>query len=80
MTGAKDSGRKAIGILFIKRKAESFPLYTELTSLRRLGSESIKDYIIRTERANRLDIRDRQDFAVAVSFRNPVERETRDRS
>ena len=49
--GAWDNGRKALTILgehyFGKLKIIS--LYTELTSLRRLESESITDYIIRIE-------------------------------
>ena len=37
------------GTLFVKRKAEVISLYTELTSLRRLESESTTYYVIRTE-------------------------------
>ena len=48
-----DNGRKALTILrehyLSKRKLKVISLYTELTCLRRLESESITDYIIRTE-------------------------------
>ena len=50
---AQDNGRKALTILreyyLSKGKLKIISLYTELISLRRLESESITDYIIRTE-------------------------------
>ena len=50
---AWDNGTKALTILrehyLSKEKPKFISLYTELTSLRRLESESITDYIIRTE-------------------------------
>ena len=50
---AQDNERKALTILrecyLSKGKPKVISLYTELTSLRRLESESITDYIIRTE-------------------------------
>ena len=50
---AQDNRRKALTILrehyLLKGKPKVISLYTELTSLRRLESESITDYIIRTE-------------------------------
>ena len=50
---AQNNGRKALTILrehyLSKGKAKVISLYTELTSLRRLKSESITDYIIMTE-------------------------------
>ena len=50
---AQDNGRKALTILkehyLSKGKPKVISLYTEQTSLRRLESESITDYIIRTE-------------------------------
>ena len=50
---ARDNGRKALTILrehyLSKGKPKVISLYTELTSLRRLESESITDSIIRTE-------------------------------
>ena len=53
ITDTQDNGRKALTILrkhyWSKRKPKVTALYTELTSLRRLESESITDYIIRTE-------------------------------
>ena len=49
----KDNGRKALGILrehyLLKGKPKVIFLYTELTFLMRLESESITDYIIRAE-------------------------------
>ena len=49
----RDNGRKALMILrehyLSKGKPKVISLYTELTFLRRLESESITDYIIRTE-------------------------------
>ena len=49
----RDNGRKALRILrehlSSKGKLKVIFLYTELTSLRRLESVSITDYIIRTE-------------------------------
>ena len=51
---AKDNGRKPLGILreqyLSKGKAKVIYLYIELTSLRRLESESITGYIIRAEK------------------------------
>ena len=51
MRDAKGNGRKALGILreyyLSKGKLKVISLYTKLTSLRRLESESITDYIIR---------------------------------
>ena len=50
---AQYNGRKALRILkenyLSKRKPKVISLYTELTSLKRLKSESITDYIIKTE-------------------------------
>ena len=50
---AQDNGRKALTVLrehyLSKGKLKVISLYTDLTSLRRLESESITDYIIRTE-------------------------------
>ena len=50
---ARVNGRKALTILrehyLSKRNPKVISLYTKLTSLRRLESESITDYIIRTE-------------------------------
>ena len=50
---AQDNGRKALTILrehyLSKGKAKDISLYTELTFLRRLESESITDYMIKTE-------------------------------
>ena len=50
---AKDNEWKALGILreyyLSKRKPKVISLYTELTSLRRLESESITNYIIKAE-------------------------------
>ena len=50
---ARDNGRKALKILrehyLSKGESKVISLYTELTSLRRLESESITDYIIREE-------------------------------
>ena len=49
----KDDERKALGIsgerYLLKGKPEFICINTELTYLRRLESESIKDYLIRTE-------------------------------
>ena len=53
MRDAKDNGHKASGILrehyLSKGKPKVIFLYTELTSLKSLESESITDYIIRAE-------------------------------
>ena len=53
---AKADGRKALGILrecyLSKGKPKVISLYTELTSLRRLESVSITDYIIRAEKCS----------------------------
>ena len=53
MREAKDNGRKALQILRQHYAGTSKPriitLYTELTSLKKLASESATDYIIRTE-------------------------------
>ena len=50
---ARDNGRKALIILrehhLSKGKPKVISFYTELTSMRRLESKSITDYIIRTE-------------------------------
>ena len=50
---AWDNGRKALTIFrehyLSKGKPKVIFLYTELTSLRRLESESIADFLIRTE-------------------------------
>ena len=50
---ARDNGRKALIILrehyLSKGKPKVISLYTELTSFRRLESQSITDYIIRAE-------------------------------
>ena len=50
---AWDNGRKALTILrkyyLLKEKPKDISLYIELTSLGRLESESIKDYMIRKE-------------------------------
>ena len=50
---ARDNGRKALTIsreyYLSKGKPKFISLYTKLTSLRRLESESITDYIIRAE-------------------------------
>ena len=50
---AQDNGRKSLTILrklyLSKGKPKVISLYTQQTSLRRLKSESITDYIIRTE-------------------------------
>ena len=50
MRDARDNGRKALGILgehyLSKGNLKVIFLYTEVTSLRRLESESITDYII----------------------------------
>ena len=53
MRDARDNGRKVLRILrkhyLSEGKLKVISLYTELTSLRRLESESITDYIIRAE-------------------------------
>ena len=50
---ARNNGRKALTILrkhyLLKGKPKAISLYTELTSLRRLESDFITNYIIRTE-------------------------------
>ena len=49
MRDAKDNRQKALGILrehyLLKRKPKVISIYTELTFLKRLESESITDYI-----------------------------------
>ena len=53
MKDTKDNGQKTFGILrehyLLKQKPKVISLYTELTSLKRLESESITNYIIRAE-------------------------------
>ena len=55
MRDAKNDGRKAVGILREHYRGSSKPrvisLYTELTSLKMGGTESVTDYMIRAEKA-----------------------------
>ena len=55
MRDAKNNGRKALKILrehyLSKGKPRVISLYTELTSLKKTGAESVTDYIIRAETA-----------------------------